>query len=131
VVTLKDLESSVEFYQGQVQSAHALLERAKGQLEAAERDWKVATSFLELERRRLNQDETTPLRRQTLRDAASAVVTERGRATIAEIIETLDQRGYVFDKPSRGRAVHAALIKAAGIRKIGSKTYEVEAGRLI
>lgn len=114
------------YYEQQVQAAQEAFDRAKASLEAAQRNLAVAKSFYDLEKRRLQPD-AGPSRRfaeMALREACVTIVMQAGRATTKEILEQLRDDGRELTTRFPGRAVHAALIRARGVRKAGPGIYE-------
>jgi exonuclease VII small subunit len=128
---LTPLEISVRFYEGEVKNAREAVDRAQTRLAGAERDYQIAMSFLELERRRLSTSGPTPFSEMTLRDACVSIVRQKGKATTKEIIEALEKGGLKLETEFPGRAIHTALMRAKEVRKVGPGTYESEQGRLI
>lgn len=123
---LAPLQESVHYYEKQVQAAQEAFDRANANLEAAQRNLALAKSFYELESRRL-QPEAAPSRRfadMTLREACVTIVMQSGRATANEIVEQLRDGGHELTTSFPGRAIHAALIRAREVRKVGPGVYQ-------
>jgi len=123
---LAPLEESVGYYEQQVEAAQEAFDRAKASLEAAQRNLAVARSFYDLEKRRLQPDAGPSSRfaEMALREACVTIVMQAGRATTKEILEQLRDGGHELRTPFPGRAIHAALIRARGVRKVAPGTYE-------
>lgn len=123
---LAPIEKSVRFYEKQLQSAQEAFDRARANLDVAERNLALAKSFYDLERRRLHPAAapSRPLAGMTLREACVTIVTQSGRATSNEILEQLRDGGYDLTTAFPGRAIHAALIRAPGVRKVGPGVYQ-------
>lgn len=126
---LEELEATVSRYEREVTDAAHAVDAAQGCLAGAERDLQIARNFLEMERQRLASE--SPLTQMRLKEACIFAVRDKGRATIKEIIEWLEKRGYKLEQDFPGRAVHAALIRAAEVRKVEPATYEVTQERLL
>jgi len=123
---LAPLEQSVRYYEKQLEGAQQAFDRARANLEVAQRNLALAKGFYELEKRRLQPDAgpSTRFAEVTLREACVTIVIENGRATTAHIVKELRDGGHELRTRFPGRAIHAALIRAPGVRKVGSGLYE-------
>lgn len=123
---LAPLEESVHYYEKQVQAAQEAFDRTKASLETAQRNLALAKSFYELEKRRLQPDAGPSIRfaGMTLREACVTIVMQSGRATTNEIVQQLRDGGHQLATAFPGRAVHAALIRAREVRKVGPGVYQ-------
>jgi hypothetical protein len=125
---LESLQETVRYYERRVAEAHEALERCRAHLDTAERDLAVAKNFYEIEKRRWlsNAGPANRFAGLTLRQACVSIVRERGRITNKEIVGELVRGGYDFATLFPGRAVHTALMRAPGVRKIGPGLYQAE-----
>lgn len=123
---LVPLEKSLQYYEKQVQAAQEVFDRAQDSLDMAQRNLALARSFYDLEKRRLHPDAGPSARfaAMTLREACATIVIESGRATTAHIVKELREGGQELRTPFPGRAIHAALMRARGVRKVSSGVYE-------
>lgn len=126
---LEELEEIVSRYEREVKDAGHAAEMVQSRLAGAERDLSVAKNFLEMERRKFAS--RSSLDGMLPKDACTLAVREMGRATIKEIIEWLEKRGFKLETEFPGRAVHAALLHASEVIKVAPATYEMKQGRLL
>jgi len=119
---LEELEESVAAYEREVADATRAVEAAKGRLTGAELHLRIAKDFLELERGRFAAN--SPLDGLGLKELCIRAIRDKGRATIKEIIEWLGSHGVKLDTKYPGRAIHAALMHATGVKKVAPRTYE-------
>jgi len=126
---LDKLKATADQYRREVAEAERAVQAAQSRLAGAKRDLEIAENFLVMETARVTNE--SPLGKMPLGKAAASVVREKGTATIREIIAVLEARGFKLETNFPGRAIHASLLHASGIRKIAPATYEAEQGRLI
>jgi hypothetical protein len=121
---LEELAQTVAEYEHRVEEARRAVELARTRLVGAERDFELARSFWELEKGKVSAE--SPLNEVSLKEACVRAVREKGRATIKEITEWLEIHGMRLDTNFPGRAVHAALMHASGVKKVAPGTYEAD-----
>jgi hypothetical protein len=125
---LDKLKATVDEYRERVADAERAVTAAETRLDGVRKDLQVAEHFLIMETAKVSNQSP---REVPLGKAAAAIVEEKGTVTIREIIETLEARGFRLETKFPGRAIHAALLHAPGVRKIAPGTYEAEQVRLI
>jgi hypothetical protein len=125
---LDKLQAIVHQYKQGVTEAERAVAAAQSRLEGARKDLEVAEHFLVMETAKVSNESPGQV---PLGKAAAAIIREKGTATIREIIATLEARGFKLETNFPGRAIHAALLHASGIKKIAPGTYEAERARLI
>lgn len=123
---LAAVEKSLHYWEEQAEMAEQAFERARAQLAAAQKKVEIARNYYEMERDRLHPEARASSRfsGMTLREACLTIVGQSGRATIREIVDQLRAGGYELKTKFPGRAIHAALIRAPGVRKAGPGVYE-------
>jgi hypothetical protein len=124
--SLAPLEQSVRFYEEQLKMAQEVFDRAQANLHLAQRNLALARSFFDMEKRRLQPDAApdSRLAGMSLREACITIVMEKGRATSDDIARELAAANYGLRTRFPRRAIHAALMHARGVRKVGSGIYE-------
>jgi len=119
---LDKLKTTADEYRHEVAEAERAVQAAQSRLDGAKRDLQIAENFLVMETERVTNE--SPFGQMPLGKAASAIVREKGTATTSEIIAALEARGFKLETTFPGRAIHAALMHAPGVKKVAPGTYE-------
>lgn len=119
---LDKLRTTADQYRHEVAEAERAVQAVQGRLDGAKRDLEIAENFLVMETERVTNE--SPFGQMPLGKAAATIVGEKETATISEIIVALEARGFKFETTFPGRAIHAALMHATGVKKVAPGTYE-------
>ena len=107
------VEAQLSYWQSQVESQRATIEKAEEELAAAISKLSIAQGFLQLIRERYGLPGAAEPRPHfeglALREAALEVIKERRSITAQQLIAELQAGGFQFDDHPR-RQLHAALI---------------------
>lgn len=125
---LGKLRAIVEQYEREVAEAERAVQAAQDRLRTAQKSLGTAESFLVMETEKVAGESPAQV---PLGKAAAAIVREKGTATISDIIQALEARGFNLETSFKGRAIHAALLHASDIKKVAPGTYEAEQPSLL